>query len=410
MRLAITSNGPGEFAGWVRPLVASLRHLAPATEVALFFVPDDYATGREADVARKMFPDGRVIPPRDYLRFALGRSVDDAPRHTDITLYLGGDLMHAARVHARLGGTARAYKFSRRRYAKLFERVYAVDEPNLAQLVGWGVPREAIAIVGNLAIDGALGEAAGAFGGAPDDPRVPPNSILIMPGARKNEIASLVPLFLQMCRALARAGARAHGRLRDFAVHAGRRVGASARGGRRAQRVGGARPRRRGARWDCARSGGRRSTRPGRPRRPPLCGARAHGRHDPRDEVHRTRGARRSDDRVRALERAREGRHQRPVDSTSIASRCWARLIKRAAVVRVDAHFPLVAQPNIDAHEVFMPELRGTLMPGYIARRVADYAADDAGRAAASRRLRELYARHAGAAERMARSLLETTA
>jgi hypothetical protein len=25
MKIAITANGPGEFAGWVRPLVAALR-------------------------------------------------------------------------------------------------------------------------------------------------------------------------------------------------------------------------------------------------------------------------------------------------------------------------------------------------------------------------------------------------
>jgi len=56
MRIAITSNGPGELAGWVRPLVAALYRLAPQTDVTLFFVPDDYATGREAAVAKRLLP------------------------------------------------------------------------------------------------------------------------------------------------------------------------------------------------------------------------------------------------------------------------------------------------------------------------------------------------------------------
>ena len=81
--------------------------------------------------------------------------------------------------------------------------------------------------------------------------------------------------------------------------------------------------------------------------------------------------------------------------------------LKRTIVLTVDRRFPLSAQPNIDAGEALMPELRGTLMPGYVARRVAEYAADAGARAVASERLRGLYREHVGAAERMARSLLE---
>ena len=92
MRIAVTSNGPGEFAGWVRPLVAELLRLDPATDVTLFFVPDDYATGREPDLARRLFPSVRVVPPRDYVRFALGRSVPGVAAGVDIVQYLGGDL------------------------------------------------------------------------------------------------------------------------------------------------------------------------------------------------------------------------------------------------------------------------------------------------------------------------------
>ncbi|MBD5633453.1 MAG: hypothetical protein IAI49_03140, partial [Candidatus Eremiobacteraeota bacterium] len=197
MRIAITSNGPGEFSGWVRPLVTALYRLAPATDVTLFFVPDDYATGREPDVARALFPQARVFGSKAYLRFALGAHVRELPERVDVVQYLGGDLMHAARVHARLGGRANAYKFARRRETKTFERAYAVDPANALEIAKAGFPSERIDVVGNLAVDGALGEAAGSFPASAAQPQIAPDGILIMPGTRKYEVANLVPFFVQ---------------------------------------------------------------------------------------------------------------------------------------------------------------------------------------------------------------------
>ncbi|MEO7038939.1 MAG: hypothetical protein ABI186_02790, partial [Candidatus Elarobacter sp.] len=132
MRIAITANGPGEFAGWVRPLVAALRARDPAIDLHVIGVPDDFASGREAQYVRDLFPGVHAYPPSDYLRLALGRTVDGLPERVDRVQYLGGDLSHAVRVHARLGGIATSYKFSRKQYARTFERVYAVDAANVA--------------------------------------------------------------------------------------------------------------------------------------------------------------------------------------------------------------------------------------------------------------------------------------
>jgi hypothetical protein len=197
MRIAITSNGPGEFSGWVRPLVAALYRAEPATDVTLFFVPDDYATGREADVARDLFPQARVVPPKTYLKFALGARVRGVPERVDAVQYLGGDLMHAARVHARLGGSASAYKFARRRETKSFAHAYAVDDANRAAIVKAGFPFERVSIVGNLAIDGALGEASGLFPATAGQPEIAPDGVLVMPGTRKHEVANMIPFFVQ---------------------------------------------------------------------------------------------------------------------------------------------------------------------------------------------------------------------
>ncbi len=59
MRIALTANGPGEVAGWLRPLLRSLYALAPDTQASTSFsVPDDYATGFEAQMVRDAFPAG----------------------------------------------------------------------------------------------------------------------------------------------------------------------------------------------------------------------------------------------------------------------------------------------------------------------------------------------------------------
>ncbi|HEY0614233.1 MAG TPA: hypothetical protein VGC96_06315, partial [Candidatus Elarobacter sp.] len=188
MRIAITANGPGEFAGWVRPLVAALRAQDPSAELHVLCVPDDFATGREAEYAGRLFPGIHAYPPSQYVRLALGRGVEGLPRDFDRVQYLGGDLSHAARVHGRLGGVASSYKFSRKKYARTFARVFAVDAANRAQLEGWGTPSDRIRIVGNLAIDGALGEAAGAYGDPPSDDAH--DGIILFPGSRRHEIAN----------------------------------------------------------------------------------------------------------------------------------------------------------------------------------------------------------------------------
>jgi len=405
VNLAITSNGPGEFSGWVRPLVAALYEVAPETAVTLFFVPDDYATGREAGVARAYFPKAGIVPPSDYLRFALGRTVSGVSTSADVVLYLGGDLMHAARVGNRLGGARASYKFARRGGAGL-ARAYAVDERNAENLARSRVPRERIEIVGNLAVDGALGEAAGKFElGAIDDARVAPDGVVIMPGARRNEVASLIPFFLAVAvrlRALAP----------DLPVAFGISPFTEESEIERAL-AGGGHPDVWGKRGRLVREpDGLWLEAEGDPSRFPVV----------RDAMRFAARARlvATIPGTKCVELAALGIPTIVCGPSNVPEQVVINgplqyldripligiPLKRAAVMAVDARFPLTAQPNMDAGEMLMPELRGTLTPGYVAGRVAEYAADDGARAAAAARLRSLYAQHVGASERMARSLL----
>lgn len=382
--------------------------MAPETEITLFFVPDDYATGREPDVAQVLFPEIAVVRARDYVKFALGRDVAGAPRAANIVQYMGGDTMHAARVRARLGGAATTYKFAHGNYAKSLRRAYAVDEKNAQELRRGGVPDERLSIVGNLAVDGALAEAAGTFALQPaDDRRVASGGILIMPGARKHEIASLVPFFLEACvrlRAIAPelpvAFAVSPFTTKEELQRALTSGGHPNFWGRRGTVLDG----------------------------PEGLALQPEGDHPAvpvvRDAMRFAKLARMvlTIPGTKCIELAALGVPTMvcvPANTPeSVVINGPLQYIdripfigvplKRAAVLAVDARFPMTAQPNMDAGEIIMPELRGTLTPGYVARRAAEYAADDAARLAASARLRSMYSGHAGAAERMARSLLET--
>ncbi|MFN2450450.1 MAG: hypothetical protein ABR508_11795, partial [Candidatus Baltobacteraceae bacterium] len=147
-RLFVTCNGPGETAGWLTPLLHALYAQQPGASVHVFYVPDDYASGAEPDYVRARFPQAQVYDPKTYVKVALGARLDGVPEGADAVLYLGGDLMHAARLHKRFGGALATYKFSRPRIARQTARAFAVDAGNARELERAGVARERITRAG----------------------------------------------------------------------------------------------------------------------------------------------------------------------------------------------------------------------------------------------------------------------
>jgi hypothetical protein len=399
MRIAMTANGPGEFAGWVRPLVAALRARDPAVDVHVLAVPDDFATGREVAYVQSLFPGVHAYPPSDYVRLALGRTVDGLPDRVERVQYLGGDLAHAVRAHARLGGTATAYKFSRRKYARTFERVFAVDAANKTQLEGWNVAPERIRVVGNLAIDGALGEAAGAYGDPPSD--AARDGIVIFPGSRKAEIANVFPLFVRVALNLRRmlpgvpiafAGSPfvPDDVLRD----------ALARGGDHPFAYG----------VPALLDDGEVVA---QGERFPLVRAAMRAASTARLAV--------TIPGTKVIELAALGIPAvvcMPFNALELVviggpMQYVGKLpgigtpLKRAAVAAFAKRFTHFAQPNIDAGKDLDVEIAGTLVPSQVAHVAAERWSDAAWCAATGGELRALYAHHAGAAERMAAFLLE---
>jgi len=399
VRIAFTANGPGEFAGWVRPLVAALRARDPAVELHVLCVPDDFATGREARYIEELFPGVHAYPPAEYWRLAVGLGVEGLPRDFDRVQYLGGDLSHAARAHGRLGGVATSYKFSRKKYARTFARVFAVDGVNKEQLLGWGTPEERIRIVGNLAIDGALGEASGAYGDPPSD--AARDGIVLFPGSRKFEIANVLPLFVRVALNLRRmlpsvpiafAGSPF---VSDDAVRA-----SLARGGEHPLAYGAPAELIEGDIVAHA-------------QRFPLVRAAMRAAANARLAV--------TIPGTKVIELAALGVPAvvcTPFNAPELVViggplQYLGKLpvigtpVKRAAVVAYAKRFEHFAQPNIDAGKELDVEIAGTLLPSQVAHVAAERWSDAAWCAATGAELRSLYRHHAGAAERMAAFLLE---
>ncbi|MGZ3499677.1 MAG: hypothetical protein ACXWNK_02815 [Vulcanimicrobiaceae bacterium] len=401
MRIALTCNGPGEMAGWARPLLRRIYAHAPQTEVHLFFVPDDYATGREADVAREIFPEARVYDPKTYLRVALGRPVDGLPKSADIVQYLGGDLMHAARLHKRLGGVATSYKFSRPSLASRFTRVFAVDDKNVEQLLGWKTPPERILKIGNLAIDGAAIEAQN-----PIEPGAPQDGILFMPGSRRYEVEHLIPFFFTSALWMQREDP-------SLKIAFGISPFTQLEAVRRAIETGG-HPRVWAQKGRLIEDGGRAylASADGAYRFPIL-----------RNALSAATVARLvvTIPGTKAIELASLGKPMitiTPLNAPEVITfngplTYLDRIpavgipLKRAVAVGISRRFRYHTQPNIDANRMLVHELHGTLMPRRVAHVILDRYDDRSWLAQTSRDLSMLYTEHAGAAERMARALLE---
>ncbi len=401
MRIALTANGPGEVAGWVRPLVRRLYERAPGTEIFLFLVPDEYASGHETDLARKLFPSAHIYDPKTYLRFAVGGSAGSLPDKVDVVQYLGGDLMHAMRLHAKLRGKICTYKFSKRSYSKKWTRAFAVDRRSVDALSAWGVPAHHIVAVGNLAIDGALLEAQ-----APLEERAPHDGILIMPGSRSYEVENMIPFFFTMALRIARERP-------EIPIAFGISPFTSVDDVRRAIESGGD-PRVWAQRGRLSDSNGALDlvSLDGSMRFPVLRNALSAATRArlvvtlPGTKCIELAALGIPMIAITPLQAAEKITFNGPLTYLDRIPLVGAAL-KRTVAVEIARRFRYHTQPNIDADAMLIQELHGTLTPGRVGRVTLERFDDAPWRESAKRQLGALYADHVGAADRMAESLLE---
>jgi len=107
--IIILSNGPGEVATWVRPVVRALRQQLgndrSLVRISVILSPCPHATGKEAEMAKSYPEVDRVQGAKDFWQFLLQgvRAQHWDWREQGVVLFLGGDQIFPVVIARRLG-------------------------------------------------------------------------------------------------------------------------------------------------------------------------------------------------------------------------------------------------------------------------------------------------------------------
>jgi lipid-A-disaccharide synthase len=107
--ILILSNGPGELATWVRPVVRSLRQQLgnnrEQVRISVALSPCPNATGKEIEIARSYPEIDRVQAAKDFFGFLLwGKTAENWDwRDRGVVVFLGGDQFFPVVIGKRLG-------------------------------------------------------------------------------------------------------------------------------------------------------------------------------------------------------------------------------------------------------------------------------------------------------------------
>lgn len=122
----LTSNGPGEISGQVRPLAREIKAHFPQDRILLIIVPCQFASGHEEEIARTIPELDRVLTPTEYRKIMFNAHALNQLKlnQKGIIIYLGGDAFHAVLLKKRLGFPAYAYFEGKPVMPKKFKYVF----------------------------------------------------------------------------------------------------------------------------------------------------------------------------------------------------------------------------------------------------------------------------------------------
>jgi hypothetical protein len=192
--ILILSNGPGEVATWVRPVVRELRRQLgfdrSEVRISVVLSPCPHATGKEAAIAGSYPEVDRVQEPQHFWPFLLwGKTAENWDwRDRGAVVFLGGDQVFPAVIGHRLGYRTVVYAEWEARWHRWIDR-FAVMKPEIVynctqKYVG------KFTVVGDLMADVVL-----------DAGNSPPTQlgaelIGLLPGSKPAKLAQGVPLTL----------------------------------------------------------------------------------------------------------------------------------------------------------------------------------------------------------------------
>ena len=186
--IVILSNGPGEVATWVRPVVKALAHTIESIRISVLLSPCPHSTGREAAIASSYVEVNRVLSASDFFTFLLwGKTKDWQWSERGIVVFLGGDQFYTVAIAKRLGYASLIYAEWDARWYRLVDRFAAMNQKAIEK-----VPKSyhhKFSLVGDLMADVAL-----EVGSIQPDSDAPLVGLLV--GSKPAKLAQGVPLCL----------------------------------------------------------------------------------------------------------------------------------------------------------------------------------------------------------------------
>ena len=203
--ILILSNGPGELATWVRPVVKALREQLgddrSAVRISVVLSPCPNASGKEAEIAQSYPQVDRVQRAENFWEFLLwGKTAENWDwRDRGVVLFLGGDQIFPVVVGRRLGYRTVIYAEWDARWYRLIDR-FGVMKPELVARIPQKYAHK-FAVVGDLMAE------AGELKIKNEKLKIqeaiyPGETIGLLPGSKPAKLAQGVPLCLAIAECI----------------------------------------------------------------------------------------------------------------------------------------------------------------------------------------------------------------
>ena len=204
--ILILSNGPGELATWVRPVVQALRqHLAnrgTSARISVILSPCPHATGKEAQIASSYPEVDRVQAAEHFFPFLLsGKTAANWDWHDKgVVLFLGGDQFFTVVIGKRLKYRTVTYAEWDARWYRWIDKFAAMKPQVFAKIPQKYATK--FTVVGDLIAEVGDRKSGGAGTGAP--PLRGMELIGLLPGSKAAKLALGVPLCLSIAQSIHR--------------------------------------------------------------------------------------------------------------------------------------------------------------------------------------------------------------
>ncbi len=199
--VVILSNGPGEVATWVKPVVRSLHQKAPKLRISVILSPCPHASGQEHITVQRYPEVDRVQSAEHFFKFLLtGKTANRWDWHSQgVIVFLGGDQFYTVLLAKRLGYRTVTYTEWEARWVSQIDR-FGVMQADVAKKVPARY-QEKFTVVGDLMADVQATadriEITKALGLEPEA-----ELIGFLPGSKPAKLGVGVPLVLAIAQTL----------------------------------------------------------------------------------------------------------------------------------------------------------------------------------------------------------------